>query len=222
MRHPMWMVDGETGRLGGCAAFRMLWQAFKSWANPEIMGCTAVAWHILRRLASSSFLLLVAMPFVPSSFLLLIVWPGATSSVLAPSCVKHIEVCALVRPEAICVANAGDSRAVGQQRELVFRICNIQLHIYIYTCVYIYDTYIYMYLYNVRNIYIYIYICVCVWMSSLVSSFLAIQGFFKETKRRLFATAWMRKEMERANNLKNLVFKSLSTASHGSFAPKVF
>ena len=33
----------------------------------------------------SSFLLLVAMPFVTSSFLLLIVWPGVPSSVHAPS-----------------------------------------------------------------------------------------------------------------------------------------
>ena len=32
----------------------------------------------------SSFLLLVAMPFVPSSFLLLVVRPGAPSSVLVP------------------------------------------------------------------------------------------------------------------------------------------
>ena len=37
--------------------------------------------------ATGSFLLLVAMPFVPSSFLLLLVvaMPGAPSSVLAPS-----------------------------------------------------------------------------------------------------------------------------------------
>ena len=36
-------------------------------------------------LSGSSFLLLIAMPFVPSSFLLLVARPGAPSSVLVSS-----------------------------------------------------------------------------------------------------------------------------------------
>lgn len=51
--------------------------AFKSWANPEIMGCTAV--------------------------------------------------CALVRPDAIWVANAGDSRAVLCRRGKAIDMCGAQL-----------------------------------------------------------------------------------------------